>query len=208
MYYYVCSACIIAVYVDIGANSGDTATLTFNFNGNVAGNRVYDIKVTQVECTNPNAYDDSACNSIRMQFAVSSTDLSLQAARLLLRPVPHRVHRTHPVLQLRQRKRQPPEQPTVSALPRCCRKAVLSTTSAFSRRYSICIRQEEGMCCVQYMICPDQLDPITATTNITTGWSFDTVNQGKAKQDGGCDSTTNSIDYISISESSQKDCMT
>ncbi len=37
------------VYVDIGENSGDTATLAFAFNGaNAAFQRMFDIKVTQV----------------------------------------------------------------------------------------------------------------------------------------------------------------
>ncbi len=35
------------VYVDIGANPGDTATLMFTTSA-LAANRVYDIKVTQV----------------------------------------------------------------------------------------------------------------------------------------------------------------
>ncbi len=51
------------VYVDIGANSGDTAVLNFAFNvgddddddddNNV--DRRWDVKVTQIECTNPNS---------------------------------------------------------------------------------------------------------------------------------------------------------
>ncbi len=43
-----------AVYIDIGANSGDTATLAFTFQG-TATNRMWDIKVTQVECSNPSS---------------------------------------------------------------------------------------------------------------------------------------------------------
>ncbi len=42
---------LYTVYVDIGANSGDTATLAFSFMG-TAFQRMYDIKVTQIECTN------------------------------------------------------------------------------------------------------------------------------------------------------------
>ena len=52
------------VYVDIGQNSGDTATLSFSFNVNGGNNgssssgdmnfeRRWDIKITQLECTNP-----------------------------------------------------------------------------------------------------------------------------------------------------------
>ncbi len=43
------------MYVDIGANAGDTATLAFAFSTAVTNvNRVFDIKVTQVECNNVN----------------------------------------------------------------------------------------------------------------------------------------------------------
>ncbi len=49
---------MLLVYVDIGANAGDTATIAFTFAtpaGTVAIGRLWDIKVTQVECSNPNA---------------------------------------------------------------------------------------------------------------------------------------------------------
>ncbi len=36
------------VYVDIGANAGDTATINVNIDGTMAGSRTWDIKVTQV----------------------------------------------------------------------------------------------------------------------------------------------------------------
>ncbi len=39
------------VYLDIGANPGDTADLNFSFNGDA--NRLWDIKVTQYECGHP-----------------------------------------------------------------------------------------------------------------------------------------------------------
>ena len=43
------------VYVDIGANAGDTATLAFAFSSAVTtASRMFDIKVTQIECNNPN----------------------------------------------------------------------------------------------------------------------------------------------------------
>ncbi len=41
------------MYVDIGANSGDTATLAFAFTG-ANDMRMWDIKVTQIECSNRN----------------------------------------------------------------------------------------------------------------------------------------------------------
>lgn len=41
------------VYVDIGTEPMDSATLTFALAGD--GNRMWDIKVTQVECGSDNA---------------------------------------------------------------------------------------------------------------------------------------------------------
>jgi len=46
------------IYVDIGELGGDTATLSFAFQG-TAFQRTWDIKVTQVECTNPGAPPDT-----------------------------------------------------------------------------------------------------------------------------------------------------
>ncbi len=43
------------MYIDIGANSGDTAQLAFAFTGTNTA-RTWDIKVTQIECGNPSAY--------------------------------------------------------------------------------------------------------------------------------------------------------
>ena len=40
--------------MDIGANTGDTATLAFSFTGTTF-TRSWDIKVTQLECSNPSA---------------------------------------------------------------------------------------------------------------------------------------------------------
>ncbi len=59
------------------------------------------------------------------------------------------------------------------------------------------------MCCIQYQVCPDQLAavPAPAGMSIPAGFSFDTSRGAKAKQDGACDSSTNSVDYIGISES-------
>ncbi len=47
-----------SVYIDIGANSGDSATIQFAFNtpaGTTALARLWDVKVTQIECSNGNA---------------------------------------------------------------------------------------------------------------------------------------------------------
>lgn len=44
------------MYVNIGSRSGDAATLAFAFAmGNAGASRTWDIKITQVECNNPNA---------------------------------------------------------------------------------------------------------------------------------------------------------
>ncbi len=57
-----------AVYVDIGANSGDTANLAFVLSGN-NDNRIWDIKVTQIECTNRNRLKIAAnfCHNYEFQ---------------------------------------------------------------------------------------------------------------------------------------------
>ena len=39
------------VYVDIGHNPGDMATLSFTFGANAIGNRIWEIKITQIEST-------------------------------------------------------------------------------------------------------------------------------------------------------------
>ncbi len=41
-----------AVYVDIGANEGDTATINMAFSTASTATRMWDIKVTQLECGN------------------------------------------------------------------------------------------------------------------------------------------------------------
>ena len=41
----------ISVYMEIGNQEGDTAEIEFDFDG-VNSNRRWDIKVTQIECTN------------------------------------------------------------------------------------------------------------------------------------------------------------
>ena len=41
--------CFFLVYVDIGHNPGDMATLSFTFGSNAIGNRIWEIKITQIE---------------------------------------------------------------------------------------------------------------------------------------------------------------
>ena len=49
------------MYVDVGANSGDSATLTFAFSNAVTSDRTWDIKISQIECSNSNRPTDSSC---------------------------------------------------------------------------------------------------------------------------------------------------
>ncbi len=42
------------VYIDVGGDAGGVATLAFNFD-DMDATRMFDIKVTQVECDNPSA---------------------------------------------------------------------------------------------------------------------------------------------------------
>ena len=42
------------MYIDIGADSGDSATLSFSFSG-TSTSRTWDIKISQLECSNYNA---------------------------------------------------------------------------------------------------------------------------------------------------------
>ena len=61
-------------------------------------------------------------------------------------------------------------------------------------RYSVCIRPEEGFCCVEYQVCPDE----------AMGFTFDTLAANtNSKQDDACITSTNSADYITIAESGQ-----
>ena len=44
-----------AVYVDMGAQASDTATLNFAFSG-TASNRAWEVKATQIPCASRSAY--------------------------------------------------------------------------------------------------------------------------------------------------------
>ncbi len=47
-------ATLFLVYIDLGGDAGGTATLAFAFNA-MDANRMFDIKITQLECDNPSA---------------------------------------------------------------------------------------------------------------------------------------------------------
>jgi hypothetical protein len=42
---------VISVYIDIGNQPRDSAVLTFSFGGSDSIGRLWDIKVTQIDCT-------------------------------------------------------------------------------------------------------------------------------------------------------------
>ncbi len=56
-----------------------------------------------------------------------------------------------------------------------CRNETISQLSVEKSRYSICIRQEEGFCCVEYEVCPDQRTILPAKNDdgLPAGFSFD-----------------------------------
>ncbi len=71
------------------------------------------------------------------------------------------------------------------------------------RRYSVCVRQEESFCCVQYKVCEDEMGPLKNgfVATKTSGFSFDTNRADVSMADDNCVSYLNSFDYISIPES-------
>ena len=125
-----------SVYIDVGNQSGDSATLTFSLSTGVTGTRVWDIKVTQVECSNPNA-PDSGC----LQY-----------------------------------------QTGVSGRIETFNYGAGTEAHANSQQYTVCIRQEEGYCCIQFMPCADE----------TNGFALDGGNTGGAGE------ATCTLDYIAI----------
>ena len=73
-------------------------------------------------------------------------------------------------------------------------------------RYSICIRQEEGFCCVEYYVCPDQDVQLPGAVSAPAGFSFDTTQANQnSRVDDSCRSGKNSVDHIAIPESSEEE---
>ena len=52
---------IISVYVEVGKDAGATATLAFTFGTSTTVSRLWEIKVTQIECSNRGRPTDSGC---------------------------------------------------------------------------------------------------------------------------------------------------
>ncbi len=72
-----------------------------------------------------------------------------------------------------------------------------------SRRYTICVRQEAGFCCVLYSVCADTEQLALLNGVASPGFSFDTF-PITSMQDDACVSANpvdNSIDFVSIPES-------
>jgi hypothetical protein len=66
-----------------------------------------------------------------------------------------------------------------------------TTTHLASQDYNVCIKKQDGFCCVQYQVCADQ----------TGAFTLDATNSpGKAMVDGVC---TSAIDFVRIPGSSQ-----
>jgi len=131
------------IYVDLGANGGDSAQISFSFTGN--GNRKWDIKLTQVECGSPNnppygclQYHTGHTGRIMTFNFAATTDNHLN-----------------------------------------------------NQQYSICIRGEENMCCVEYQVCEGIEDGFTISPKVTT-----------AQIDSLCQST----DFVAISQSQPGPC--
>ena len=55
--YFLCSS----VYVDMGAVTTDSSTIAFAFTGS-STTRIWEIKVSQIECTNGNRFNDFCAN--------------------------------------------------------------------------------------------------------------------------------------------------
>jgi len=134
------------IYVDIGANSGDSATINFAFNGD--GNRMFDIKVTQLECGHPFDAPDG-CLQYLTGHNGRFTTFNFSPA---------------------------------------------NENHLNNQRYSICIRAEEGFCCVQYQVCSDVTDPFSLAPKV----------EGESKSN--IDSNCNTLDFIIISQSSGLPC--
>ena len=125
------------MYIDIGNLSGDSATLTFSLAAGAVGTRVWDIKVTQVECSNPNAPDNGCLQyhtGVSGRIETFNWDSGTEA-------------------------------------------------HANNQQYTVCIRQEDGYCCVQFMPCADEAPG---------GFELDGGTMGNADDD------CQGLDYIGI----------
>jgi len=133
------------MYIDVGALSGDSATLNFNFNG--AANRMWDIKVTQLECGHPFDPPDGC-----LQYLIGHTGMFT----------------------------------TFNFSP-------MGDNHLNNQDYSICIRAEEGFCCVQYQVCQGVMMAFSLSPKVA-----DTM----ATIDSNCLTT----DFVTISQSTGLPC--
>jgi hypothetical protein len=63
---------------------------------------------------------------------------------------------------------------------------VLNANASSGYSYNVCIKKQDGFCCVQYQVCADQTGAFTLDA---------TINPAKAMVDGAC---TSAIDFVRI----------
>lgn len=172
------------MYIDVGLLPSDTATLNFAFTG-TSNNRIWEIKVSQIPCY-------GACSKdyqwVELNWSKSSCFkryCAFQTSRWVS-PIPHGSDWSVHHLQLLAHQRQPLGWPRV--MIQSVDDSVFDKV-IFCFSYSVCIRQEKGYCCVQYMPCADD-----------NSFSLDTegmmAEMGKALTDSSC-----TRDFIAISGS-------
>eukprot|EP00095_Tigriopus_kingsejongensis_P000866 maker-scaffold1675_size31566-snap-gene-0.5 protein:Tk00866 transcript:maker-scaffold1675_size31566-snap-gene-0.5-mRNA-1 annotation:"hypothetical protein SINV_00302" len=132
------------MYIDIGCQDSDTATLNFDFDG-TDSNRLWEIKVTQI---NPNG-----CGCLQYHTGLTGRFTSF------------------------------------NFLP-------TNDNHLANQEYAICIRQEEGMCCIEYTPCAD-----------TNSYSFNAIDAISTSQTSILDTDCATFDYIGI-EGVQATCST
>eukprot|EP00095_Tigriopus_kingsejongensis_P012505 snap_masked-scaffold221_size251850-processed-gene-1.8 protein:Tk12505 transcript:snap_masked-scaffold221_size251850-processed-gene-1.8-mRNA-1 annotation:"hypothetical protein SINV_00302" len=138
------------MYIDLGCERSDTATLSFDFDGS-DNNRLWEIKVSQIKCNTEGHPNGCGCLQYHTGLTGRFTSFNF--------------------------------------LP-------TNDNHLANQEYAICIRQEEGMCCIEYTPCAD-----------TNSYSFNAIeadpDDGTAKQDTDCAT----FDYIGI-EGVQATCST
>jgi len=110
------------IYVDIGAASSDTATISFTIGTTTSTSRIWDIKVAQIPCGANYAPPDGC-----LQYQTGTTGRFTSFNWADSSTTIHLASQTQP----------------------------------------LCIRQEEGYCCVQYQAC--SVTSVTSAFSVTTG---------------------------------------
>ena len=138
----------IKVYVDIGLDQGATAKLDFTFSTTVTTvSRLWDIKVTQIECSSLSRPYDSGC----LQYFTGTTGRLTsfnfgQSSSSLYGHLPS-------------------QKQVISFYSIKKKNFVLKY---FSYSQNICIRQEAGQCCISYNVCGDTSSYNFDNTDVTS----------------------------------------